>query len=501
MTCKPKQRRAFVALTLALALASCGENARPPDAAAGAEAGDSAFARLMTEAETAMANGALPEAGQLLDEARAISPDEPDLWVAIARLRFRGGEHLTALEAADHALMLGPDHAPALLMRAYMVRDAHGFAPSLPWFEATLAADPESADGWAEYAATLGDMGQASAMLEAARKLAEVAPDDPRAAYLQAVLAARAGEHATARSLLARSGMAARGVPAAMLLDAAISQAQGNPDSAADVLSRLAARQPGNARLRELLARALLDSGRETELIARFGAEVQRAETSPYLLMVLGRAHERLGDRAAAAPLLERAQRAASAAPAAMPAVLADRDGLPPQTSELRRLAFAGDWGGAQAAASGLQGRFPLSADIANFSGDVALGAGDGRAALEHYARAARVRRPWRLAGKAVLAYRQVGDQDAAFTVLARHVAGEPDNLDAVVQLAGELADAGDWTRTALLLDHAVALGGGNDPALLGLRLRAARALGKGEDATRFATLLAEISPPRLTPR
>ena len=52
-------------------------------------------------------------------------------------------------------------------MRAVMVRDAHGFAAALPWFEAALAADPNYRDGWAEYAATLGDAGEAGAMLEA----------------------------------------------------------------------------------------------------------------------------------------------------------------------------------------------------------------------------------------------------------------------------------------------------------------------------------------------
>jgi predicted Zn-dependent protease len=325
-----------------------------------------------------------------------------------------------------------------------------------------------------------------------------VAPDDPRSAYLQAVLAARGGEYAMARSLLARSGMAARGVPAALLLDATISLAEGNPDSAADVLTGLTARQPANARLRDLLARALLASEREAELIERFGAEAQRAETSPYMLMVLARAHERVGDRASAAPLLERA---AQTTTSAAPVVLADRAGLPPPAAELRQLALAGNWAGAQSAADRLRAQFPLSADMANFAGDVALGAGNGRAALEHYAVATRVRRPWRLAAKGVAAYRLAGDQDAAFALLARHVGGEPDNLDAVMQLATEAAAAEDWVRSAVLLDHVIGLGGGHDPALLRLRLRAARALDKTEDAKRFAALLAAISPPRLAPR
>lgn len=486
-------------LALALALTACSDGVTAPANEGAGGSGDSAFASLLGQADTAMASGALSEAGRLLDEASGLEPDNPDLWIAIARLRFRGGEHLTALEAADQALALGPDHAPALLMRALMVRDAHGFAAALPWFEATLAADPESADGWAEYAATLGDMGHASAMLKAVHRLAEVAPDDVRAAYLQAILAARGGENGTARSLLARSGMMARGVPAAMLLDAALSIEQGNSDSAVEALDTLVKRQPANARVRELLARALLASGREGELIERFSVEVERPETSPYTLMTVARAHERLGDRASAAPLLDRAYRMAR--PARGFVVLADRSGLPEPTAALRGAALAGKWKAAEGITQRLAERFPASADVASLAGDVSLGAGDSGRALEYYARATLVRRPWPLATKAVQAYRTAGDDDAAFTLLARHVAGEPDNLDAVVQLAAEQARVGDWARTALLLDHAIALGGGNDPALLGLRLRAARALGRPGEARHFAMLLAEVHPPALTRR
>jgi len=441
-----------------------------------------------------MASGALQDAGRILDEARGIAPDDPDLWVAIARLRFRGGEHLTALEAADRALVLGPDHAPALLMRALMVRDAHGFADALPWFEAAIAADPDNADIRAEHAATLGDSGQAGAMLEAVRKLAEIAPADPRVPYLQAVLAARGGEYPLARSLLARSGMAVRGVPAAMQLDAVISLAEGNADSAAVTLEALAARQPANARVQDLLVKALLEAGRADEVIARFAADAQRTGASSYLVMLVARAYEQTGARDRAAPLLARAARQAGKGPFALPL----RDGLPPPVAEARQAGVGGDWGIARTGVGQLATRFPASADVAALAGDAALGAGDPQAALAHYAKATMVKRPWPLTRKAVLASTRAGDPAAAGTLLARHVAGEPDNASALVALAQGLAKRGDWARAAQLLDHAIAIGAGHDPELLGLRLRAAKALENDEDASRFAMLLAEVQPRHL---
>lgn len=496
MICSPKPPAALIALAAALVLASCvGEDdsavadAEPPH--------NPALERLLGAADAAMADGALADAGRTLDEARKLAPDDPALWVAIARLRFRGGEHLAALDAADRALELGPRHAPAVLMRAMMVRDAHGPAASLPWFEAALAADPENADVWAEYAATLGDSGRGRAMLRAVRKLAAIAPDDPRTFYFQSILAARGGNPALARSLLVRSGMARREVPSAMMLDAVLSLAESNFDSAAATLEKLAARQPANPRLRELLARALLSGGREAELLARFEDDARRSEASPYLIMLVARAHERQGNRAAAAPLLARAYAGAQR----VPTVLADRPGLPQPTTAMRLAASRANWGGAQAQGRALRARFPASADVANLAGDAALGAGDNRAALEAYALAARARRSWLLTRKVVFASRGAGDGAAADLLLARHVAGEPNALTANVELAEALAARGDWKRASLLIDHAIALGGGHDPALLTLRIKAARALNRPGDVQRFAMLLAEIRPRSLAQR
>jgi tetratricopeptide (TPR) repeat protein len=160
------------------------------------------------------------------------------VWVDIARLRFRRGDHAGALEAAQEALGHGPRFAPALVLRGQMARDAFGLGAALVWFEAALEADPDNTLALTEYAATLGDAGYHGQMLAAVRRLTKVEEKSPDAMYLQAVLAARAQMPVLAKNLLERSGKAENEVPAALMLDALVDLLENNHDSAAE--SRLA---------------------------------------------------------------------------------------------------------------------------------------------------------------------------------------------------------------------------------------------------------------------
>lgn len=470
-----------------LLLMACAEmDTGIPDA----PAQDQQFERLVEDARHEMGEGNLSQAARLYDAALAMKRDDPGLWVDIADLRFRGGEHEGALQAADSALQLDPQFAPALLKRTQFVRDAHGLAAALPWFERALEQHPGNVDLLAEYAATLGDMGRHRDMLIAVRKLAEIDPREPRVHYLQAVLAARANDPVLASSLLKRSGMRDSGVPSAIMLGALIDMQQGNFDNAATELGDLLEMQPGNSRVTDLFARAMWLNGRDREIVDRFAETAAGSNASPYLVMLVGRSLERLGKRAAAAPLLERAQAVQSGGLTALPA----RDGnprkLPEQVFAMRRFVNFADTGDAQRYSDELLADFGGSSDVRVLVGDAALARGDATNALDQYSRAARIRRPWPLTRKIIYAYRKVGDTDAADTLLLRYLNAEPRNTEALIMQAQRSASDEDWLRVAMLLDAAITFGAGNDLVLLDLRLRAARELGDTGTAQRIAMAL-----------
>lgn len=477
------------ALVASFALASC--SADQQDGGKSALSGSPEFIELVDDARIAMQAGNLAAAGRYYDEARALEPENPGLWVDIARLRFRGGEHLIAIEAADFALQLDPQYAPAILMRAQLVRDAHGLAESLIWFEVAATADPRNPEVLAEYAATLGDLGRYDDMLVVIRQLAEFAPGYSPVHFQQAVLAARAEDPVLASTLLSRSGMSGQGVPSAMMLDAIINMQQGNFDTSVELLEALSERQPGNMRVNELLARALWLGGRDRELIARFAERAEAADASPYLTMLVGRTYERRGDRARGIALIERAQQTRGTALF----TLEDNGSLPSASAQMRRLVSAGNDTGAMRLASALIERLPQSGDVHALAGDAAFSGGNAERALELYEVAARVRRSWPLTRKIIEAYRTYGDPRAAEVLLTRYIAGDPHNTDALLLLAQSSAEQEDWLRVAVLLDAAIALGAGNDLQVLGLRADAARLLGREEEAARFDALRSALKP------
>lgn len=370
-----------------------------------------------------MREGNLPAAGRAFDRALAIAPDDPDLWVDIGRLRWRGGEQAQAVEASRRALALGPDNPAALLFRAQVVRDAEGNLAALPFFERGLAKTPEDVELLGEYAATLGELGRARDMLAAVRRM----PRNPRAYYLQAVLAARAGQNDLARSLLLRSGDLGRETPGAMLLLGLVDLDEGNFESAAQGFDRLLRLQPDNRRVRLLLARALFLSGNYRELIARFGLD---AET-PYLAALVGRAYEALGERLKAARYLD----GADALYAPRLTTLAAGKGAGGDAANavaiVRAAIAAGRTADGQVAARDFLAKYPGSADAMALAGDAALATGDARRALGHYRAAASIRRLWPLTKRMVLAHDSLGEGAAASSLIEWHLVNEPFNAEA----------------------------------------------------------------------
>lgn len=449
--------------------------------AASAQRGFHALARLE------VLDGNVTAAAQAFDTAFARGPENARLWVDIGRFRYGNGQHYLAVEAADRALEVDPADARALEFRGQLLRDAEGVRAAQKWFAQAVDRAPGDLGLLGEYAATLGEAGEYHAMLRIARRMVELDPRQPRAYFLQAVLAARAGQDNLARRLLWRTDGAYDEVPAGRLLAGILELRTGNAALAVDQFDALARLQPDNERAALLLGRALLAAGDANEVVARFAPAAARPDASPYLLALVGRACEQLDRRAEAASYLDRA---AAGAPAELGVLPADADvlwrtgGMVEQGGAavplLRSLLARGDKGGALVLANRLGEHFDGSADIARLRGDVALLTGDPAGALGFYTAAAKIRRDWSLVARMAAAQRKLGRADAALALVGDHVARNPADSPALALLGRMLAEKGEHARAATVLAHA---GGRGDPLLLAALAQAELGAGDPEAA------------------
>lgn len=423
----------------------------------------------------------LAQAGKAFDRALDFMPDNPELWVDIGRLRYLGGEQEQAVEASIHAVELDPENATALQFRAQLVRDADGMAAALPWYEAALERNPDNLLLMGDYAATLGEFGRAKDMLVVVRRMMELDEHNTRGFFLQAVLAARGGDFALARQLLARSGDLEREAPAAMMLSAIIDMEKGNYASASQMLDKLERLQPDNARIRLLVARSLSLGNNHRELVYRFKDRAIIPGSSPYLATLVGRSYEVLNEREKAAPFLDFAAQTLNndlrpirtttrLDVAAIRGSETGRDAV----ALVRGLMSAGRSAAAIKGAEAFLRRAPGSADALGLAGDAYLAAGQGKRAADYYARAASIRQSWPLTRRMYAAELNAGRKRSAMTLLENELIGHSANIEAAILLAEAELMEGDAIKAAVLLDLAIANGGGRSPKALILRAKAA---------------------------
>ena len=398
----------------------------------------------------------LPAAGAAYDRVLALLPDDPELWVEIGRLRYRGGQHVLAIAAADHAIALGPQNVRALEFRGQLIRDRYGLLPALPWFEAALVHAPDDVSVLTDYAATLGELGRASEMLTVTRRILQLDAGNPRAYYLQAVLAARAGRYELARGLLARTRNKLEDLPGPLLLQALLELGAGNTKVASELCEQFLDQQPDNIRARELLARTLYVSGQNRYLTIRFRDDIARKNASPYILTTVARGFEALGDRAEAGRLLDLA---AKPQRAALHVVA--------QGTQIGALMAQGRSDEALASAERQRDAQPGTYASQALAGDVQLALGNARAAQERYVAAAQIRMSQELLVRRLEAYAAAGDPQGAAQMVRAWLIENPGDRVALRLEADMALREGDGGRALAILDYLRRSGAEQDVKLL----------------------------------
>jgi tetratricopeptide (TPR) repeat protein len=452
-----------------------------------------------------MDDGDFVAAQLAFERALQLAPQDSLIWTDFARLRFAVADRKGAIEAVDKALKLAPNEVRAIEFRGQLVRDQFGVVAALPWFERGLQIQPNDLPLLEQYGLTLGDAGRYRDMLSTARKIMRLDAGNPNAFYMQAVLAARAGDYSLSARLLQRTNSAFRERPGPMLLAAITEYELQNFNRAVDVLQRLLAMQPDNMMVRTLMAQAMYRAGDPFDALDAIKPIAVRTDADTYAFMLTARAFE-ASDQAerSFAPLNEASisiVRKATPLPeavtldAAADEVRRTPDNARTMLPYIRLLLANQDTDMALAQATRLQAGNQGVPDAHLIVGDVLAARGDYLGALGAYQKAREISFTGPVMLRITDALVRTGKHRDASETVSQFLAYNPENLTAL-RLAGYYnLDAAKWTEAVFLLNRLVGRVGDNDPILMINLARAFAGAGQAEEAERHAEIAYRIMP------
>jgi len=444
-------------------------------------------------------------AGAAYNRAMALGRTNPDLWVDIARFRSASGDQAGATNAVDEAVRLDPVNVRALQYRGELLRFQFGLGAALPWFERALQLDPNDIPLLTEYAATLGDMGRMTDMLAIARKIIALDGKNPRAFFMQAVLAARAGKYDLARRLMQKTDGVIDNVPAVLLVQGIIAHGEGNHNAAVDKFQRLVSMQPNNRQAQNLLARSLYLAGSAGDAVDILIPQVNRSGADPYALWLAGRALESIGERGQAAAVMNRAavhdygRESAFMAAAPLNVLRAEAQRNPSDARVvvpyIRALYNAADYDAAFAEAKRLQQGNKGASAAHILVADVAAAMGNYDEALDALEQARNIRFSESVMLRLVEVLRARGDMQQAGEDLAQYLSYNPGNIAGLRWMAYAHLETESWSVAAQILENLRERIGDNDALIMAGLTQAYTGLGETDKAIAAGRIAYRVQP------
>lgn len=434
----------------------------------------------------------LPSARGVLGHLLDVAPDDSAGWADLGRVQFQSGDNAGAIAAAATALSLNRANVDALVLRGELVRQQFGLIAALPWFEEALKRDPYDHDALIDYAATLGDAGRYRDMLAATRRAIVAKPGSAQAYYLQAVLAARAGQYDLARDLMQRTGGALDDIPGALLLGGLLDYQAGGDEQAIEKWRTLSDAQPMNLTARRLLGAALLRSGDAEAALDTLRPIGLRGDADSYTLTLVARAFEALHKNDWASNFRDRAASPARAGAApfgiddSLATLAAASDAAPDDPGAavgyIRGLIDAGQTDAGLARAQRLAAVNPGAPAAQLLVGDTWMVTAHYGVAAAAYFRAANIRFDEPTMLRLVDALDRAGRRAEAAKALALYLSQNPESIPARHLAAQWQIAAGDWHSAIDALEGLRTDLGNRDAALLAELATAY--LGTGDAAT-----------------
>jgi cellulose synthase operon protein C len=267
--------------------------------------------------------GNTADALRSLDEARALDPQSIAVRLALVNVLLRTGDKTRATAVLDETIKLAPNDSAVWNLRASLAHLNGNLPAALADYAKAIALDPGNADALVAQAGLLLDLGRLEEADLALANLQQVAPREPRAAYLRAVAAGRRNDSDAVRAQLSNVVGLLDPVPkevlsryGQMLLLGGLSHyGLGNTEKASQYLAIYLKLNPKHPGASKLLASIYIDRGDPARAIDLLEPLESLSPNDPQLLSLLAAANmaQRRYDEAAA--YLEKAVKVSGGTP------------------------------------------------------------------------------------------------------------------------------------------------------------------------------------------
>ena len=273
---------------------------------------DARFKLLLIKAGAASDLGTSREAMALLEEARALDPRRAESWVAEVPIRVRAQQLAEAKAAADRAVGLSPNSPEAAYQQATVAHVSGKLDRAIALYTRTLQLKPGHGDALVARAGLYLDTQRTNEAMADVQEARKAAPNDPRAVYLAALLAERAGNAAEVKKNLNEiTGLLDPVAPSslryrqqALMLGGLAHFGLGQLEKAKPYLEAAQKQEPNSA-VSKLLAQIYLREKNTDRAIDSLTLYLRTHANDTQATMLLASAHMALGRHARAAQLMQ----------------------------------------------------------------------------------------------------------------------------------------------------------------------------------------------------
>ena len=261
--------------------------------------------------------GDLRTALKSVEEARVINPRSANTWLAEVGIRIRGKQLREAGAAVQQALELSPNSAEAWYQKGAVAHVSGNLTLTLEAYNKALLLEPKHVEARVARAGIYLDLNrlpEAQADVDMLRRTAE---REPRAAYMQALLAERAGKPAVAQKSLKDLVSLIDPVPLdfiryrpqLLMLNGLAHYGLNEPEKAKQYLEEFQKAQ-GSTPVAKLLAQIYLTEGNTERAISLLEAYIKTSPNDGQAMTLLASALMAKGQHARAATLMQQALQA-----------------------------------------------------------------------------------------------------------------------------------------------------------------------------------------------